>query len=71
MLADHKGDQKSLYQKRLDTEDTKKCPYCVGFIRKEAKVCRYCQRELKVSPTNAASKIINIMNAAERGAHSF
>lgn len=24
----------------------KKCPHCVEFIKPEAKVCRYCNREL-------------------------
>jgi hypothetical protein len=24
----------------------RKCPYCAEFVKREARVCRYCQREL-------------------------
>jgi hypothetical protein len=30
-----------------NVEETKKCPFCAEQIKREAKICRFCNREVR------------------------
>jgi hypothetical protein len=38
-----------------EARDSKKCPFCAELIKKEARVCRHCGRDLP-APTSAESR---------------
>jgi hypothetical protein len=35
---------------RLRQEGNRKCPFCAEFVKREAIICRHCQRELPEQP---------------------
>ena len=40
----------SLENQAIESGDMKKCPFCAEVIRREALVCRYCNKEVAAKP---------------------
>lgn len=49
------------------TTDLKKCPFCAECIKQEAKICRFCQRDIPDTEISASTENINNHNIEENG----
>ena len=48
-----KPDQHKLDRQQIASGDMKKCPHCAELVKSDARVCRYCSRELVYTPSAA------------------
>lgn len=54
-----KPNREIMDRRAIERRDLKKCEHCAELIRPDAKVCRYCGRDVGLAPSSAAAGIAN------------
>lgn len=64
-------DSDELGRQGVETGDNRKCPFCAEIIKAEAKICRFCQKELSLRPEPIASSFDQTEEALRKNGYSL
>ena len=65
-----KADEAALDENAVGSGSRKKCPHCAELIRPEARVCRFCGREIGANPGAPARSGARCVNPVILGAYA-